>query len=275
MQPEFEIPVLHENINFMYLDTIDLTSAQCQAHFKDYFDSLKVSDEQCRVIEQESRGQSINSDWHKARIGRLTSSSFGAIYKRKNKTSPACLVKSLLCYDKKEYDGPSVRWGRSHERAALLTYENFSKKKHEQFNVKNSGLHVNSKYPHLGSSPDGMVSCKCCGLGLVEIKCPFTWRCKEPSEACTDPNFSCVLDDGKLKLKRNHNYFYQVQGQMALCNRSYCDFFVWTLRGFEYERIYFDPNFWNMCIVKLNSFYLSAMIPELFCERIKRGRKLY
>ena len=268
-----DIPVLHEKINFMYLDTVNLASSSCQTVFNDYFVSLKVNDHECDVIEQESRGQSSNSDWHKARIGRLTSSSFGTICKRKVDTSPDCLVKSLLCYDKTEFDGPSVRWGRSHERAALRTYENSNKKKHEQLKVQTSGLRINSKFPHLGSSPDGLVSCKCCGKGLVEVKCPFTSRFKVPSEACEDSKFPCVMKDGKLKLKRNHNYYYQVQGQMALCNRNFCDFFVWTLKGFAHERIVFDQEFWNECVLKLNSFYVKAIVPELFSERVKL--KLY
>ena len=38
--------------------------------------------------------------------------------------------------------------------------------------VELTGLHINPSSPHLVASPDGIVSCFCCGDGLLEIKCP-------------------------------------------------------------------------------------------------------
>ena len=28
-------------------------------------------------------------------------------------------------------------------------------------------------FPHLGTSPDGIMQCTCCGKGVFEIKCPY------------------------------------------------------------------------------------------------------
>ena len=36
-----------------------------------------------------------------------------------------------------------------------------------------SDLQVSPKYPHLGASPDGLLTCTCCGDGLLEMKCPY------------------------------------------------------------------------------------------------------
>ena len=47
---------------------------------------------------------------------------------------------------------------------------------HIDFTVVPTGLHVNPSFPHLGASPDGIVSCCCCGKGLLEIKCPYSKR---------------------------------------------------------------------------------------------------
>ena len=39
---------------------------------------------------------------------------------------------------------------------------------------------VHPSHPHLGASPDGLLAypdgllmCDCCGLGVLEIKCPY------------------------------------------------------------------------------------------------------
>ena len=47
-------------------------------------------------------------------------------------------------------------------------------KKHKAFQLCDSGLVVRSDYPYLGASPDGVVSCACCGNGVVEVKCPYS-----------------------------------------------------------------------------------------------------
>ena len=41
---------------------------------------------------------------------------------------------------------------------------------HENFQIFDSGLWINKDFPYLGASPDGIVSCDCCGIGLCEIK---------------------------------------------------------------------------------------------------------
>ncbi len=270
-----EIPDLHK-VDFKYKDNVDLSSENCTAHFRHHFDSLEVNADECLAIERLSRGQAKSDNWHNARLGRLTSSNFGVISRRQADTPPEALVKTLMSYDGTKFDSASVRWGRTHERAARRVYEKEQKHKHSHFHISDSGLCVDVNYPHLGASPDGLVSCECCGEGLVEIKCPFAARLKTPFDACSETKFPCTIDtSGEIKLKRTHHYYAQVQGQMALCRRSYCDYFVWTLKGFSLERISFDSTFWEDCVHKLNSFYIRAIIPELFSDRVKRGLKLY
>ena len=52
---------------------------------------------------------------------------------------------------------------------------------HAEFEVEATGLHVNPKYPYLGASPDGLVTCACCGNGLLEVKCPYSVRNSPPT----------------------------------------------------------------------------------------------
>ena len=38
------------------------------------------------------------------------------------------------------------------------------------------GFVVSVHEPYVGASPDAFVECKCCGLGVVEVKCPSCAR---------------------------------------------------------------------------------------------------
>ena len=63
------------------------------------------------------------------------------------------------------------------------------KKKHLQFDIKDSGLVLDPLYPFLGSTPDGLINCGCCGNGVVEIKFPYSCRQKDIMEASEDSSF--------------------------------------------------------------------------------------
>ena len=53
-------------------------------------------------------------------------------------------------------------------------------------------------------------------VGLIEIKSPYSGRDKTVKECCSSIKDFCSKFDGKEKfyLKKNHNYYYQVQCQM-------------------------------------------------------------
>ena len=108
---------------------------------------------------------------------------------------------------------------------------------HQNFQLVNSGLKIHTRYPHLGASPDGNITCDCCGKGVLEIKCPYNARELSPEEATG--SMDCLeLNDGALHLIKTHAYYYQVQVQMHIFPALYADFVVWTLKGIHIERIY-------------------------------------
>ena len=53
-------------------------------------------------------------------------------------------------------------------------------------------------------------------------------------------------DSNQLKLKKAHKYFAQIQGQMAIGERPWCDLVVYTFKGISVERINFDNDFWML-----------------------------
>jgi hypothetical protein len=142
---------------------------------------------------------------------------------------------------------------------------------HENFYLSGCGLHVNPRFPHLGATPDSVVNCSCCGKGLVEVKCPFKHREEHPCSAI-DPGY-CLNQhqpgECDNKLKYNHRYFYQVQGQMGVCEADYCDFVSFTPKGIHVERILFDLEFFQQLVLKLESFYKKCILPELLTRKLK------
>ncbi len=63
--------------------------------------------------------------------------------------------------------------------------------------------------------------------------------------------FCLALENGKPMLKKNHDYYYQVIGQLAVTGAEFCDFVVWTLKDVHKERVYFNKNIWQDMLDKL------------------------
>ena len=99
-----------------------------------------------------------------------------------------------------------------------------------------------------------------------------------PAEAVEQlkSKFACKLnsENGSLQLKRSHNYYYQVQGQLAITGRPWCDFVMWTPKGMTVERIHFHAAFWEGVKMKLVSFYRRAILPELTLPRHISGQSV-
>ena len=69
-------------------------------------------------------------------------------------------------------------------------------------------------------SPDDLVTDPSAKdpVGVVEYKCPYSTReTNNMEEALKLKNLPAKLVDGKLVLGQNHNYYYQIQGCMAIC----------------------------------------------------------
>ena len=120
----------------------------------------------------------------------------------------------------------------------------------------------------LGASPDGAVydpSSLSQPFGFLEIKCPFKHRIVTPQEACRDPTFCCTYSSTAqhVVLKRSHPYFAQVQGQMAIGNRPWCDFVIYTTKGVDIHRVQFDEDYWKTRLPKLTAFYDNCVAPEI------------
>ena len=107
-----------------------------------------------------------------------------------------------------------------------------------------NGLVVNPAFCWLGASPDDVVydpSMEANPFGLFEAKCPFCGAGKKIVDVIKEnKQFYLKQTDNGIRLKENHNYYFQVQGLMGVTGMKWCDFCVWTGVDFFQQRILFD-----------------------------------
>lgn len=129
--------------------------------------------EACKEIEAKTKMQSKSNEWFDYRTGRITASMFKLLC-RTRLDKPAISIINKVCYPRKfKFTTKATLYGCSHEKDALKDYKQHMELVHQNFNIESGGLFINPKYPHFGASPDGVVNCDCCGLYLVEKKCPY------------------------------------------------------------------------------------------------------
>ena len=167
------------------------------------------------------------------------------------------VVKQILNTECTSFLTPAVQYGTEREPLARNIYEKMYNEQHTSGNVEITGLIVNPSFPHLGASPDGLVQCKCCGSGIIEIKCPYKYKNHTFDKIC-NANYLVKKDEnGDLKLKENSSWYTQIQTQIAVSNVKWCDF-VMYLEGevksgkhkIFTERIYFDDLLWSGMLEK-------------------------
>jgi len=69
-------------------------------------------------------------------------------------------------------------------------------------------------------------------------------------------------DNEQIMLKRSHQYYAQIQGQMAITERKWCHFFVYSKEGVHLEVINFDQEKWKLIEENLVWFYAKYLKPQ-------------
>lgn len=165
-----------------------------------------------------------------------------------------------MCYPSAvKFKTVATKWGCEHEKNARDRYQNEMSMCHDGLVVTDSGIVINPEYPYLGASPDAIVHCNCCGEGCLEIQCPYCTRDKKLDEN-VDSTSCLEIVDGKLCLKKSHAYYYQVQCQIFVCEKEYCDFVVWTTKNYHFERIEPDTEFWQDISLQAKEFFSKVVL---------------
>ena len=142
-----------------------------------------------------------SEQWFELRLGKFTSSTFKNLFAKPTtiayqKEINQVVFERLTGKVPESFSNDYMQRGKELEPIAREAYET------ETFNVVKNGGFFGDKW--VGSSPDGLVD----DDGLVEIKCPA---------------FNTMIEY-LMKQKLPSEYFYQVHGQMYVCERCWCDF---------------------------------------------------
>lgn len=172
-----------------------------------------------------------DDDWYAARCGKATASRFKGVMARLENGAPAAdrqryltelVVERLTGQPVPAYENAAMRWGTEQEAAARAAYE-----QRTGVAVEETGF-VAHDVLTAGCSPDGLVDWD----GLIEIKCPF--------------NSAVHINTLLNGMPAEHTA--QVQGQMWITGRQWCDFVSFDPRMPEslqlhVQRINRDPAF--------------------------------
>jgi putative phage-type endonuclease len=178
-----------------------------------------------------------SAEWFKARRGKITGSSVGAILGYSPFMTPDDVMRRMV----REYHGAesefkgnvATEWGVANESGALVEYEMETGNK-----VMPCGFF--RKEDWLGASPDGLIGTE----GLVEVKCPFSLR----------------KGDGVFKTARDQMHYYaQMQFQLYVTDRRWCDFYQWSPKATYLEVVEYDEAFMAESLPKLFLFYANYL----------------
>ena len=228
------------------------------------FNDIKVTPAQVKIVEESTRSQAKSKIWFQQRSGCITAYKLKAAV-RTNVARPSRSLIMSICYpESQQFYSKATQWGCKHEQTARDTYVALKEKLHQNLKVRSCGLFINPTYPHMGATPDGIITCTCCsGMGVLEVKCPYSCRDKSFLEATNNSNFYLKMkSDGGLTLNTTHSYYYQVQAQIKLCNANFCDFVVWNEDLFI-EQIMPDDDFIESVFIKATTFFKVGILPEL------------
>lgn len=111
---------------------------------------------------------------------------------------------------------------------------------------------------------------------FVYSLCPHSKKGLTLKQAVQNKTFFLTKVDSSAALKTSHRYHHQVQGNVYCCNLNWADFVVYFGRDNLFcERIKVDSEWQKKNIPKLDHFHKTAILPELFTQRAKGGKKLY
>lgn len=182
-----------------------------------------------------------SKEWFSRRVGRITGSNLGAAIGANPWKKPKDLIREMVRdYHgaEREFNGnPATEYGQFHEPGAQAEYEI------ETGNtVEECGFFTFEDWA--GASPDGIIN----GEGILEIKCPYGQRNKNP------PEFKSVYDQ--------LHYYAQIQWEMMCAQKSWAHFYQWSPAGTNLETVQFNAQWvhdhWS-AITDFYAWYLSEL----------------
>ena len=194
-----------------FTDSYDIATNRFKSMIDEHVSSLTITPEEIQETERLTKGQSRNKFWFQKRKTVLTASNFGNV--AKTKVEPSKKLKAILYSN---FTTEAVQYGIESEQKATDLFTREMSKDGITVTVEEPGLSLSKDKPYLGASLDRIVTITDTNEKWgMEIKSPFSKAGMTVDEACKSKNFFLEkLSDGSVRLKRNHDYFCQVQGQL-------------------------------------------------------------
>lgn len=150
-------------------------------------EKIQIDQETIDYIANSTKSQSASSTWASLRHGRITASKVLSCTRNVHhdgsvSNNNKSLLGDILAY-RDSYQTYQMKHGLKMERTCINHYTALQKKKHKDFEVTPTGLHICQKYPFIAGSPDSLIKCSCPAeseckaegqTGCLEVKNPFT-----------------------------------------------------------------------------------------------------
>lgn len=162
--------------------------------YNDYIERLDFinrSRTQLKILKKNKGIKQKSDEWYEIRKDMLTASN---TYEGVKNYNSLIRKKALKISD--NISNPALEWGILFEPIACKIYSVL----HNRVKIHEFGLIQYDQFKNYGASPDGISD-----IGIMlEIKCPY----------------SRIIKEGDIPIK----YYYQMQGQMAVCGLEECDY---------------------------------------------------
>ena len=233
---------------------------------KELLEKLNVSLMDSTKLEEETRKQHESAEWFQARKMRFTASKFGRVARRKKNFE-------MLCFD------------LMNAKFFTSTFTSFSQNmviimsRLREDNMKNIWIklailckrnNLGFLFPQSCMFLDVPQMEKSMTLHLTVLKISLVSLILSAQVLSLQLHqlmhtvttifiLNCVITNQKLK--EDHEYYDEIQGQMGLTGAKWCDFIVYTKAGMSIERILFNYSHWDKLRDKLCSVYFTYFLP--------------
>lgn len=166
--------------------------------------------------------------WHRDRLGKFSASSIYKLIGKTRWTQTALSYMMERAYerdldptmvsdddsfaeflDERNPTSKAMRWGHLMEPGAKMNYEMVTGLK-----VTDCESIDHPTIENMSASPDGMVG----EDGLIEVKCPFGME--------MFMRYAMLVHNGEDLKKVKPEYYWQIQAQLSVTGRKWCDFVV-------------------------------------------------
>ena len=225
------------------------------------------TDDYLQSVETITADDENQETWLQYRKGRITASVMGSVTRCRmdQLDNDNYISRQIMGVSTLSYSLPATEYGKTMEKVALAQYSLKYDNEHTNSEISKCGLFISKEYPFIGATPDGVVKCSCCGEGIIEVKCSYAYQHLSPDEVATQcDKYNLCLEDGSVKLKKDTKWYTQIQTQLGVTKKSWCDFVFFTRKGLSVERIEFDSEYFKHCQSKAKAFFFKFLKDKLY-----------